>query len=230
MEKSSKIKGAILFITPIVFILPLNVYAGRGCCSWHGGQNYCDTKTGRWVCNDGTYSPSCTCEIAKVYGCTDQNATNYNSGANQDDGSCVYKVMGCTDASATNYNAQANTADGSCLYEKTVEEQEAIPYSIKIVEKSQNINATSGKDGVKKVTKKVIVNENGTEQSSEIIGEEIIEEPVEKIIVEKENKEEKKNNSQGDKDENNSSPIIPGILMTGLVASGIFYKKNKDKN
>ena len=35
--------------------------AGRGCCSWHGGQNYCDTSTGRWVCNDGTYSPSCTC-------------------------------------------------------------------------------------------------------------------------------------------------------------------------
>ncbi len=37
------------------------VLAGRGCCSWHGGQAYCDTSVGRWVCNDGTYSPSCTC-------------------------------------------------------------------------------------------------------------------------------------------------------------------------
>src|SRR5436853_6499067 len=35
--------------------------AGRGCCSWHGGQNYCDTNSGRWVCNDGTYSPTCGC-------------------------------------------------------------------------------------------------------------------------------------------------------------------------
>lgn len=35
--------------------------AGRGCCSWHGGQNYCDTDSGRWVCRDGTYSPTCRC-------------------------------------------------------------------------------------------------------------------------------------------------------------------------
>jgi len=34
--------------------------AGRGCCSWHGGQSYC-ASNGRWVCADGTYSPSCTC-------------------------------------------------------------------------------------------------------------------------------------------------------------------------
>jgi len=33
----------------------------RGCCSWHGGVSGC--SSGRIVCNDGTYSPSCTCNI-----------------------------------------------------------------------------------------------------------------------------------------------------------------------
>jgi len=30
-----------------------------GCCSWHDGIAGC--SDGRVVCNDGTYSPSCTC-------------------------------------------------------------------------------------------------------------------------------------------------------------------------
>ena len=33
----------------------------RGCCSWHGGVSGC--SGGRVTCNDGTYSPSCTCAI-----------------------------------------------------------------------------------------------------------------------------------------------------------------------
>lgn len=37
------------------------VLARRGCCSWHGGVSHCDTSVGRYVCNDGTYSPSCGC-------------------------------------------------------------------------------------------------------------------------------------------------------------------------
>lgn len=45
----------------VLLLIPITIYAGRGCCSNHGGQNYCDTNTGRWVCGDGTYSPSCTC-------------------------------------------------------------------------------------------------------------------------------------------------------------------------
>jgi len=32
-----------------------------GCCSWHGGVSGC--MGGRVVCNDGTYSPSCTCAV-----------------------------------------------------------------------------------------------------------------------------------------------------------------------
>jgi len=44
--------------------------AGQGCCSWHGGQNYCDYDVGRWVCNDNTYSPSCGCPVIKNATCT----------------------------------------------------------------------------------------------------------------------------------------------------------------
>jgi hypothetical protein len=35
------------------------IFAGQGCCSWHGGE--CGCQDGRDVCCDGTFSPSCTC-------------------------------------------------------------------------------------------------------------------------------------------------------------------------
>jgi hypothetical protein len=47
-------------------------------------------------------------------GCTDLTACNYDSNANQNDGSCVYP--GCTDGSACNYDATAGCDDGSCCY------------------------------------------------------------------------------------------------------------------
>lgn len=50
--------------------------AKRGCCSWHDGANHCDTVTGRIVCNDGTYSPSCMCE-------RDSNNPKFRSDSNQ---------------------------------------------------------------------------------------------------------------------------------------------------
>ncbi len=34
----------------------------QGCCSWHGGIARCDESQGRYVCNDGVYSPTCRCE------------------------------------------------------------------------------------------------------------------------------------------------------------------------
>ena len=52
-----------------------------------------------------------------VYGCTDNNAVNFNPDANVDDGSCLYLVYGCTDPSALNYNPLASVDDDSCLYE-----------------------------------------------------------------------------------------------------------------
>jgi len=76
-----------------------------------------------------------------IYGCTDPEASNYNTEANTDDGSCEYLgctndeyleydpnateddgscftliVEGCTDSLAENYNPDANTDNGSCEY------------------------------------------------------------------------------------------------------------------
>ena len=39
-----------------------------------------------------------------IYGCTDEEATNYDPTAEWDDGSCTYDLLGCTDPSANNYN------------------------------------------------------------------------------------------------------------------------------
>ena len=51
-----------------------------------------------------------------VNGCTNATATNYNSNATNDDGSCTFAVNGCMDPIATNYNALATVDDGSCNY------------------------------------------------------------------------------------------------------------------
>ena len=57
--------------------------------------------------------------VAPVEGCTDESATNYDPGATEDDGSCIYPeepMSGCTDSEATNYDEQATVDDGSCTY------------------------------------------------------------------------------------------------------------------
>lgn len=50
----------------------------------------------------------------EMCGCTDENADNYQTGATQDDGSCIY--LGCVDAAACNFDSGANEDDGSCDY------------------------------------------------------------------------------------------------------------------
>ena len=52
----------LFFIFILTFVIGNNAFAKRGCCSWHDGVNHCDTTTGRIICNDSTYSPSCMCE------------------------------------------------------------------------------------------------------------------------------------------------------------------------
>jgi len=49
--------------------------------------------------------PACTCVIVQVQvlGCTDSDATNYDSTANCDDGSCMFEM--CTDPCAPNFGA-----------------------------------------------------------------------------------------------------------------------------
>ena len=55
------------------------------------------------------------CNISIVYGCMDQNASNYNSLATVDDGSCEYE--GCMDPNASNYDPTATIDDGSCEFD-----------------------------------------------------------------------------------------------------------------
>lgn len=61
MKKILPITFVIIFIIMTFFTFNTQkTYAGRGCCSWHGGQAYCGSN-GKWICQDGTESPSCTC-------------------------------------------------------------------------------------------------------------------------------------------------------------------------
>ena len=59
-----------------------------------------------------------TLDSCKKSGCIDETALNYDSEAEEDDGSCEYEevVEGSTDSTATNYNANANVDDGTCTY------------------------------------------------------------------------------------------------------------------
>jgi hypothetical protein len=56
------------------------------------------------------------CCTACVYGCTDSTASNYDSTATCDDGSCVPFTFGCMHPSAMNYNASATADDDSCMF------------------------------------------------------------------------------------------------------------------
>ena len=78
---------------------------------------------------------------ARVRGCTDPKATNYNSLAQDNDGSCTYKkiippldlvvdeeeipeeepeIKGCTNPKAINFNKYATKDDGSCKYKDVI--------------------------------------------------------------------------------------------------------------
>ncbi len=122
-----KRKDLIISIILLLIILtPTPAFARRGCCSWHKGVSG-TCRNGKIVCNDGTTSPTCTCDggssssssssnyRSPVSGCTNSNAINYNPNATTNDGSCIAKVYGCIDKNAYNYNAKANTDDGSCI-------------------------------------------------------------------------------------------------------------------
>ncbi len=55
-------KKLMLLLVLLMFSMA-TAQAQRGCCSWHGGVAGC--QYGRVVCNDGTYSPTCMCELSQ---------------------------------------------------------------------------------------------------------------------------------------------------------------------
>lgn len=89
---------------------------------------------------------------AKLVGCTDINADNYNPDSIEDDGSCIYEdgeVAGCMDPNASNYNELANIDDGSCKYGSSTTKTFYIwsdVGSIKYKDSNGNIKTTGGKE------------------------------------------------------------------------------------
>lgn len=53
-----------MLIVILIMVFPLIVNAGQGCCSHHGGQDYC-ASNGKWICSDGWQS-SCSCSNGYV--------------------------------------------------------------------------------------------------------------------------------------------------------------------
>ena len=66
-----------------------------------------------------TFFHQCHTPVKPVYdilGCMDENALNYNSEANADDGSCIDALYGCMDETSMNFNSEATIEDSSCVY------------------------------------------------------------------------------------------------------------------
>ena len=84
-----------------------------GDCSAGNGNRFLATSNQNIILPAYVFN---SCDFT-AYGCTDQNATNYDPSANNDNGSCEYPALnGCTDVNACNYNSQATVDDGSCAY------------------------------------------------------------------------------------------------------------------
>ena len=106
------------------------------CSTWaqYAQSNYCSELGKEYIPNKNdsvafSEIDQCCRDVGQptVSGCMDRTATNYNSLATTDDGSCtmplggggvpapaVDPIPGCMDPAATNYNKQATTDDSSC--------------------------------------------------------------------------------------------------------------------
>lgn len=214
-------KKIVLIVVFIINVIPIAVEAGRGCCSSHGGQSYCDTTTGKWVCNDGTYSPSCSCQQIYNYGCTNSNALNYDITANKDDGSCILKIYGCTDSTATNYDKSANVANGSCLYEKIEEYESDIKYKTVTIDGEENTILQNGENGKERIKKRITTDENNQIISTEILDIETLKEPIDEIIMV--TKTENKKIVARNKKQNILSKFTLSIIIIFIIY--LLYKK-----
>jgi hypothetical protein len=102
-EQAEKAKTLLITLMPVIAIL-----LGGGGAEMLGitdftGMNSEDDE-------DDYYEPP----YISIWGCTDWSADNFDSYANEDDGSCYYPVYGCTNDAAGNYDPEATEDDGSC--------------------------------------------------------------------------------------------------------------------
>lgn len=210
----------VVFVLIIVILSCEIVNAQRGCCSHHGGVAGC-SSSGRTICNDGTYSPSCTCTPPKKYGCTDKNAMNYNS--------------------------SANTNNGSCRYEKIEYEDVIIEYETEIqnpnnIENGKEKIIQEGKNGIKSIQYTIIVDSKGNQISKQKGIEIMTQQPVNQIILIEEikieepepitpvikNTENNEENNDLEGEETTTGDTILGLAaLGGIVYAYKKYKKNK---
>jgi len=113
---------APITITPL-FVAPPCGCTDAEACNFDAANNYDDGScqypepglTCSGLCTSDTDGDG-TCDSDEIEGCTDSNAANFNPLAT-DDGDCQY--LGCTYPGAENYDSGANDDDGSCIFSLT---------------------------------------------------------------------------------------------------------------
>ena len=89
-----------------------NATIDDGSCYYYKGCTDPDYKEYWENTNTIDHPDDSMCLTKAVFGCTDEDATNYNEDAQVDDGTCI--VLGCTDPNDNEYDANATFDDGSC--------------------------------------------------------------------------------------------------------------------
>ena len=211
-------KKLLYLILICLFVMPINIYAQRGCCSHHGGVSGC-SESGRQICKDGTLSPSCTCQppITTVYGCTDSKASNYNPNANADDNSCEYKEQ---------------------IIEKEIIEYETIENNTENKNSGEKIITQKGQKGEKEIVYEVIKDNNNNVKSKTKISENITVNPIDEIIDFEDNdsknsninkKLTSKNNINNTKNNETANSFLGIIIIISIVLIIVYRFKTKRK-
>lgn len=89
--------------------------AKSGCCSSHGGVNYCGSN-GKYICNDGTASPTCGCSAESNSVITPSVKIEYATPAKDSFASTLIKSQSVTGASCRNrFGEGAMAGKGECV-------------------------------------------------------------------------------------------------------------------